>query len=467
MSGSYGLTLNTAKQALFVQQKAISVTGHNLANVNTPGFSRQRLNISASMPLTIKPGQMGSGVQANEVQRVYDRFIIKQMNQEMQNLGGWDAERGALERVEVVFNEAEGFGLNEVMTKFWDSWNDLTNNPESATARQVVLSKGVDVAMTFNSMDADLHQIQRDIDDSIAGTAEDVNPLLEQIVDLNIKISAIESGGIHNANDYRDQRDTIVKQVAEYLDINTFENEFGQLSVMTGRGQPLVVNADSWELSTEIDPATGLSNVMWGDQDGDATDITAGITDGKLGGWIRARDEKIPGYMADLDEFAETLITELNLLHSTGFGLDDSTLNDFFNGTTAGTISVNPAITGDVNMIAASSAAVGPGAPGDNSNAVAIAELQNALTMNGGTASFDDFYSGFVSDMGNDLQNASVQFENQTDKLKLVENQRESISGVSVDEEMLNLIKYQHAYQAAAKLIAATDEMLNSLVSIL
>lgn len=450
-----------------VQQKAIGVTAHNLANVNTPGFSRQRLNISTGLPLAMKPGQLGSGVKADEVERIFDRFLVKQTSKEQQAVGNWEAEKGALERVEIVFNEAEGFGLNEVMTAFWDSWNDLTNNPESATARKVVLSKGEDVAMTLNTMDVDLFEIQKDIDVSITGTVEDVNPLLEQIADLNVKISTIESGKIHNANDYRDDRDRVVKELAEYIDVNTFENEFGQLSVMTGYGQPLVVNADHWRLTTEMDPTSGLHNVMWQGRDGTTMDITNTIEEGKLGGWIRVRDQKIGEYLSELDDFAEALITDLNALHNSGYGLDDSTGNDFFNGSSAGSISVNPAILADFNLIAASSAAVGPGAPGDNSNAVAIAQLQSALTMNGGTSTFDDFYSSFVSEMANDLRNATIRYENQVDKLTIVENQRESLSGVSVDEEMMNLVKYQHAYQAAAKLITATEEMLNALVSVI
>jgi flagellar hook-associated protein 1 FlgK len=460
MPDIYGI-LNVARGALLTQQKAIDVTGHNIANVNTPGYSRQRVNMETNTPIPFAPGQMGTGVNAVEIQRIYDRFLGVQISNENQNLGRWEAQKECIEKAEMILDETSGYGLSHAMSEFWNAWQDLANNPAGHAERTSLKSKSETLANTFNKIYSDLKQIQKDTDDSLKGTIQEINLIADQIADLNQQISQIEVTG-QNANDLRDSRDLLLNELSSMIDINTSEGENGEINVSVSGGRPLVQGNSSWNLSTETN-GSGLQDIVWLDGSGNPTNITDGISGGQLKGWVEARDASIPGYLSRLDDLVTTLISEVNTLHQSGFDLNSNSGEVFFAGTSAADIAVNSDIVNDVNRIAASGTA--GGVPGDNSMAVAIAELQYALTMSGGTATFDDYYNSIVSDVGNDGQTASTHFDHQTSMVTQLNNYRESISGVSLDEEMINLIKFQHAYDAAAKLITTVDELLNTVIN--
>jgi flagellar hook-associated protein 1 FlgK len=461
MTGIYGVILNAGRGALIAQQKAIEVTGNNIANVNTPGYSRQVANLVTNEPIQCGPGLVGTGVRADEIKRIYDRFLGLQINNENEQLGRWEAKKGALERVEIVFDESSAYGLNQAMSEFWNAWQDLVNNPSGNVERVTLLAKSETMATTFSSMYSSLEQIQKDIDISIGGTVEEINLIVEQIADLNRKIVDVELSG-QSANDYRDSRDLLLKELSSMIDINTFENSDGSLTVSVSGGKPLVEGSYSWDLSTET--ADGFEDIVWIDNDGNTTNVTDDISGGKLKGWIEARDVSIPDYLNRLDNLASKIISEVNAIHSTGFGLDGSTGNDFFSGTSASDIAVNQVIVDDVNLIAAASSA--DGVPGDNGNAIAIADLQNRLLMDG-TTTFDDYFSSLISVVGSDVKEVTANFDHQDSMVAQLDNYRESISGVSLDEEMVNLVKFQHAYDAAAKLISTVDELLNTVVNMI
>jgi flagellar hook-associated protein 1 FlgK len=455
--------LSIGRKALMAQQKGINVTGNNIANVNTPGYSRQRLNLSSDVPIMTGNGLMGSGVTANKVERVYQRFLGVQINNETQSLGQWEAHKDALERVEMIFDESGGYGLNQVMSEFWNAWQDLTNNPSGSAERTVLVAKSEMLTATFSKNYEDLQKIQRDIDWNIEGAVEEINRLSENMVDLNQKIIQVESGG-HMANDYRDQRDLVLKELSELIDINSFEDANGGVTVSVGSGQALVEGTHTYKLSTQAN-ADGHQDVTWLDSSGNPVIISNNISKGKLKGWLDARDVEIDNSLNKLDTLAQNLMTEVNSLHATGYGLDGSTGNDFFTGTALATgIQVNPLIANDTNLIAA---AEGIDKPGDNGNAIAIANLQEELTMNGTTATFGAYYDSMVSDAGLAVQQATSYYDHQSQMVLQVENYRESISGVSIDEEAVNLIKYQNAYQAAAKLITTADEMMETVLAMI
>lgn len=460
MPDIYGI-LNVARGALLTQQRAIDVTGHNIANVNTPGYSRQRVNMQTNTPIPFSPGQMGTGVNAVEIQRIYDSFLGVQISNENQNLGRWEAHKDSIEKVEMILDETSGYGLNQAMSEFWNAWQDLANNPSGHTERTSLKTKSETLANTFNKIYSDLQQIQRDTDVSIKGSIQEINLITDQIADLNQQISEIEVTG-QNANDLRDSRDLLLNELSSMIDITTSEGDNGKVTVLVGGGRPIVQGNSSWDLSTETN-VSGLQDIVWLDGSGNSANITNNISGGKLKGWIEARDASIPGYLSRLDDLAATIISEVNTLHQGGFDLNSNPGEPFFTGTSASQIAVNPNIVNDVNLIAASGTAAG--VPGDNSTAIAIANLQNALTMSGGAATFDDYYNSVVSDVGNDVQTASTNFDHQTSMVNHLNNYRESISGVSLDEEMINLIKFQHAYDAAAKLITTVDELLNTVIN--
>jgi len=253
--------LNMGSKALTVQQKGIYVTGNNIANVNTPGYSRQRLIMSSDVPINSGIGPVGSGVTANEVERVYQRFLGVQINNETQSLGQWEAHKESLERVETIFNESGGYGLNQVMSEFWNGWQDLTNNPSGPVERTVLVAKSEMLAASFSKNYEDLQQIQRNIDSNIEGAVEEINRLSENMVDLNQKIIQMEAGG-HTANDYRDQRDLVLKELSELIDIDSFEDATGAVTVSVGSGQALVEGTHTYNLSTQPD-ASGHRDITW------------------------------------------------------------------------------------------------------------------------------------------------------------------------------------------------------------
>jgi flagellar hook-associated protein 1 FlgK len=558
MTDIYGI-MSLAGSALLTQQKAINVTGNNIANVNTPGYSRQKLILQNQTPLQSSVGPMGNGVDALSVERVYDRFLGVQINNESENLGRWEAQKGGLEMAEVLFNESGDFGLNKSLSDFWGAWQNLTNDPSGYNERVVVQARSEVMAGNFNRIYADLHKIQEGLDASIEGAVAEINQISRQVADLNDKIILIEANG-QNANDFRDQRDLALKQMSELIDINTFENADGQVTVTVGASQTLVENNTSRNLSTRVN-GFGCKDVVWTDADGSTVNISNNIDSGKLKGWLEARDVDIRSYQRQLDILAEGLMERVNTLHQAGWGLDGSTGNDFFSGMaaasgnldslltitaepggtgniqitlvgggtagaetvttdpatgdiqiaiedgvstggqiasalqahsginsvvaaapaaawdlSAGTnnavlgggssaeaIQVNTAISNDLNLIAASSAL--GSIPGNNDQAIAIANLQHSLTMNGNSSTFEDYYNSLVSQVGGDLQSADGYFAHQSNMVVQLENRRESVSGVSLDEEMVNLIKFQTAYDAAAKLITTADELLQTVLN--
>ena len=571
MGGIYGV-LQAGNQALLAQQRGIEVTGHNIANVNTPGYSRQTVNMRANAPTMTSQGLVGTGVTAKDSKRVYDGFVGAQIDKENEELGRWDAQKAALERVEIILDESSDSGLNKSMGEFWNAWQDLTNNPSGNVERVALLGNAETLAFEFQSTYNNFTPLQADFDISIVTTVDEINVRAAEIANLNLKIIEAEGGG-SQANDFRDARDLAVKELSLMVDVITNEENSGSMNVTLSDGASLVNGSNASTLSTTINDS-GRRDVVWAS---DLTEsITSKITGGKLKGWIEVRDNVIPEYKRNMEDLvngikgvestevvtgaASTLtagdyftissptadynvwysidgagsgpggneievaissgdtaaqvasltataidgavfdasVTEgttltianvvagdatdsadnntgftitkridggkgLNYYHRLGYGLDDSTGNDFFSGTLAGNdFGVNSDVSGDSSKIAAATAT---GAPGDNSNAVRIAELQNALMMNSNTSTFDNFYNSMVSDVGNKVNQSIMGYDHHSAMVSHLENYRESISGVSLDEEMVNLVQFQLGYDAAAKLISVTDEMLQTLIN--
>jgi flagellar hook-associated protein 1 FlgK len=363
-----------------------------------------------------------------------------------------------LDRVEVVFDESDGYGLNQALSDFWNSWQDLSLNPSGATERSVAAAASQGLADAIRKKYGDLEQVQNDIDVAVKDGVETVNRLAAQIADLNRKIAQTETGGT-NANDYRDSRDLALKQLSEVIDIKSFEDADGQMVVSVGNGRPLVESGKTWQLSTQPN-ADGHADILWPDINGGLVSISGEITGGKIGGWLQTRDTKIAGYQDSLDLLAANLIQRVNDLHEDGYGLDGITTGTpLFVGSGAADMEINQAVLDDPNLIAASLT----GAPGNADNAIAISGLRTSQTLNGGT--FDAAVNSLVSLVGYDVQTAKANAGHQADMMTYLENYRESVSGVSLDEEMVNLVKYEAAYNAAAKMISMADDMLNSLMN--
>lgn len=460
MSQMLGL-LSIGAGALFSQQRAINVTGNNIANVNTPGYSRQRVGMETNALAAAAGGTVGFGVRTTTVERIYDRFLGAQINQENANLGRWEARKGMLDRVEGVFDETDGYGLNQALSQFWAGWQDLAMNPSGGVERTVLAGAGQNLADSIRGKYADLQQLRRDIDASLTAGVEEINRLTAGIADLNEKIARIEVGGTQMANEYRDSRDLALKQLSELIEIRSYEDSAGRAVVSVGNGRVLVESANSFRLSVRSG-AEGRVELLRTDGGG-STDISGEVGAGKVGGWLQVRDVTIAGYMRRLDDLAQGLIGEVNLLHRAGSGIEGDGGIDFFSGSGAADMALSEELLANVNLIAA---AFEGSPPGDASNARRIAALQTARTMDAGALTFDDAANALVGLVGSDVREATAYASHQADMMTYLENYREEVSGVSLDEEMVNLIKYQAGYNAAAKMISMAQEMLDSLMSI-
>ena len=457
----YGM-FNVASTALLTQQKALDVTANNIANVNTEGYSRQRINMEQNEPVRYQGGTLGTGVQTNQyIQRVYDQFINAQLAESQSLSGRWDATLETLEKAELMFDETSGYGLNDALAQFWNSWQELSNTPSGYTERATLIGDTQNLTAIFNNLSEGLSEVQSDSDESITSAVDQINTLTSEIADLNLKIVEVEAGG-HSANEFSDARDMKLRELSELIDINSFEDADGYLTITSVNGKTLVDRTSSWELTTH-ENTDGLQDVFWISSSGAEENITNGISTGKLKGWIEARDETIVDFKDRLDELAAAIVSEVNSLHSTGTTLDGTTGVDYFTGTDASDISINTDIINDSNLIAAalSTEAV----PGGNGNAMDIAALQTSLTMSTGTATFDDFYNALAGDVGSGVAHAQTNSNHQSSVSLQLSTYREEVSGVSLDEEMIALVQFQSAYNAAAKIVTTVDEMLDSLIA--
>ncbi len=567
----YG-AMNTAKWALLANQTAIEVTGQNVANVNNQDYTVQQVVMQAQYPVNQGNYMMGTGVAIAGVTRRFDQFLYNQRLENNYNLNKAQARSTLLDRLDVTMNEATGNGISNQMSNFFQGFYNLANNPSGATERRDVTEKAKGLAQKISYVASDLQRMRKDTDLKIAGAVPSINQLTKQIADINKVIHETETGGAQ-ANDYRDKRESLIKQVSNLVDVSYFEQSNGEVTVMMKNGRPLVTGQDQFLLSAATNPSDpSTSSVYWADSAGNKVNITSEITGGQIGAWMTMRDTDINKALNDLDTLAGSIIKEVNRLHNKGFGMDGSTGNDFFNGLTPGgrasalnkgtgvvnngtvlnpdnvntdhyrvsfnangtynvtntdkgsasgtyaftsgaplsffqqrgfsisitgapqagdsfdlssiynsasSMTVNPAITNDLNKVSAASTK----AWGDGSIAQKIAGLQFQKTLGGvwsqnapvasatytstsGIYTFNDFYGAVVGGVGANARAATDDKKLQDAVSTQLTNLRDQVSGVALDEEMVNLVKYQHGYQASAKMISAVDDMLNTLLGI-
>jgi flagellar hook-associated protein 1 FlgK len=457
MAGLFN-AIEIGKRALATNQLWLNTIGHNIANVNTPGYTRQRVTITTTQPFDHPVGPVGTGVKATDIRQIRDLFLTQQFRQENKALGKWTSMDKTLSQIEALFNEPNSDSLGDLMDKFWASWSDLANNPESVAARSALVEQGNILATGFNRIYRQLLDIEASVDEDVNLTVLEVNNLAEELASLNMQIARSELGG-ENANDLRDKRDYLIDQLSELVDINVAEQDNGTATVYIG-ALAIVEGTSAFRIGTYKSGAgaTAVSQVVW-----EGTTKSIKVHDGRLRGLLDTRDDVIPEYMQALNDLTETLITNVNALHQTGFGLDGSTGWNFFStiDMSAAGIRVAGEIQNDVNRIAASQS----GEVGDNRNALAIADLRNAGLMSRGSATMGEYYRGLIGRVGVETDKATSLKENYELLVTQLENARQSVQGVSLDEEMTQMIKFQSAYDAAARVITTMDEALETVVN--
>lgn len=582
MSG-IGLVLDIARNAMTAQRYGIDVTAHNIANVNTAGYSRQRSVYEAKAPQLNNRLLFGQGVEIALVSRVSDQFVENQLMKQEASVFYSEEMEKYMQIMEGLFSENTDASISTMLSDFWNLWHDISNNPMGLPERSALYEHSILLSEQFNTMDDDLWRLENNLTDSISGGIDKINQITSMIATLNKQIVGTGSDSI--ANDLRDRRNMLLSELSGYIDVNSFEQDYGTVTVVTARGCTVVQGASSYDV--QLGGANG-DRVEWQSSGGTTVDITDHISVGKLGGWLDMRDEIVAKYKLDLDAVSKEFISTVNGQHSQGVGLEafstvtgtykvsdnakelgtqDSGLdyynkvsdgafklwvydsggagvatsididadaggttltalmglidgvanisatitsagslkidgdsgytfafsedtsgvlaalgiNTFFSGAGAGSIGINTIISVDRTNIATAQINIdGTFAKGDNANALLITDLQyssrsisqwtvdriDGNTEGSVTGSIEDYYHGMVGSMG--VVSAGISRSKAFNEMMAnkMSEMRDSISAVSLDEEMTNLIKYQHAYTAAAKLVQISNEMLNVLLEL-
>jgi flagellar hook-associated protein 1 FlgK len=456
-------TLGTAQQSLGVHQKGLEIANRNIANVNTPGYTRQRLNLV--------PGSSGGdgvygtgGVLAAGIDSFRDRFIDVRINQETQNRARADSRLDALEQVDAVLNENAGQGLQDALSKFFGSFDALATAPEDLSLRQDVLTKAGTLATRLRSTYESLQAVQTSQDAAVASTVVDINQLAELVARLNRDIQGARADTNGDLEVFQDQRQDALDRLAALIDVTYIEDATGSVTVTTRAGALLVGGQTSYPLATVTSGSGALLEI----HDAGGADITSSLKAGKIGGELQARDVDIPAYLAALDDLAAGLIARVNTLHAGGLDFNGNAGGNFFvpftppgPGDNSGAArGITVAIT-DPRLVAAG--AVGEG-PGSNANAKLLAGVADELLFSSGSRTASVFYAALVARVGTDMRTAQDDADTGHFLVTQLQNQRDSASGVSLDEEAVTVIRFQKAFQASARLIQVLDGLTSDLL---
>lgn len=557
--------LGIASRALAAFQQAITVTGQNIANVNTPGYSRQIANFSASTPVRLGPHILGTGTQILSVTRRLDLFLEAQLKREHSNVGYRREFSSALSRIEGEFGELSDTDLSSILDGFFGALEASSQNPEDIALRTQVIVKGQEFADAMRELRRGIDGVRADLNAQVEGEVAAANEIITEIAALNDQILRAEfgEGSPSTANDLRDRRDQLVRELSEKVKVTTSEQENGVLNVFI-TGEPVVFGTEKFLLSTR-DAVSGGVTVQIPIFADNLSDVT--LTGGTLKGLIEARDTNALNYIADLDAMVREFAFRFNQVHSGGRGLSafstitavngvvpsttalaasdlamagelvipgsfqirvensstgqedlvdiqidsgetlasleakieavtgiDSSIstdgkltieansanitfsfhndtsgvlaalgiNTFFTGSTSADIDINALVDGDASLLALAQST----APGDNANALVLIAVRDEKLFNSGSTDLDAFYQGIVGTVGVDASQAQDLFEIAELTKNQVENQRDAVSGVNLDEELINLTSYQAAYNAAAQYTGVINELLDTLVNL-
>lgn len=549
--------LFTAKEALLSNLTAINVTGSNIANVNTPGYSRLRPMFESVGTKDASSAQEQIGVRIADIERIYDRFLELQMVSQQSPVAKYTTQKDLLQRVEGILNENIGGGVNDALGAFLNAWGDLSVDPSSQAKRDMVVSSALNLSNIFNQRANEMISIQMAADETVADNVSTLNEYLRQMADFNELIVNAESAGA-SASAIRDQRGELLGKISNVIDISYLEKTDGSLYIyLPTNGKALVENFNSWDLSVVRNAENNnMYDIIFAENPADGA-INDQIAGGKLAGLLDVRDRAIPSYLDSLNQAASAIVNKVNEMHMSGYDQNGEPGQLFFNPTTtARSMSVSTNILTDTRRIVASATinadgniavamtalkndpmyaslgtvtttggsasgqinnigqaykdTVGPitltrGATPDSwsitsdggySNLTVLSADARTLSLDlngngtadisftlsgtwgaGDTVSFglaksantttiDGYFNAFIANMGQDVVNASRALDRETTILNQQINQREQLSGVSLDEEMINLIKYQMAYSAAGRMTKTVSEMMDIIINL-
>ena len=487
--------LSIALRALQAQQVSLDITGHNVANANNPNYSRQTALHSATKPYpapmmgyTPSSGQLGTGVEISQINRMRDSFVDLRLRQQLHSKNYWSTMEEGLRQVELFFNEPTDNGIHYALDQFWDSLQDLSREPDFAAVREVVVQRAQVLVESITGTRTHLQSLRENINGNIPLKISEVNSLAKRIADLNVEIGKISATG-SLPNDLLDARDGLIEELSHLVDIEVIQDHAHMVGVTIG-GASLVHRGTSYGLVTSGQTVEGenykRNEILWA-----TTGNKVEISSGEIAGLIRLRDHEIQDSINALDEWTRNFAREFNARHAQGWDLHGDGGEPILDGgygpdehpdfmfftflesdpTTpfaALNIRVNQEIAEDVGKIRASTI---EGAEGNGENAIALASLRSEQVIPVATAGGDalitigDAFNSIISKLGVETQKAGRMNENDTNLELHLRNLKDSISGVSLDEEMANMIRFQHAYSAAARVMTTMDEALDTIIN--
>ncbi|GAB6192646.1 flagellar hook-associated protein FlgK [Desulfocastanea catecholica] len=480
MAGLFN-ALNAARTSLEVNQKSIEIVGNNISNLNTDGYSRQKAIFATYPAMNFGDFFIGQGVKISDVSRDHDVFIDQQIKQKAVDFGLQDALTRPLSELERIFNITED-NISTDIDNFFDSLQELSTDPSDLVQRNNVILQGEVLATSFNNTVNELNSIKENINDTILSKLDAVNSQIQEIADLNDRIYSIEIHG-QTANSARDQRDMVAKSLAQTLGAQSYENANGMLSVALPGGMPLVQGNMAMTISADV---SGVDLSLKLTAGGVTRDLELRNMGGEFQGLLDIRDNFLPELNADLDKLAYELSTQINLQHQAGGALDSSTGNLFFSippnyvasppgpaptaAEYAGAARQMSVVITDPSKIAAGGApAAGPPpgavAPGDNSNALTLSNIGDNYLI-GGVDNFNSLYGKVAAKVGAESNQNQLSLKGAQDALVQLENFRDGLVGVSLEEEMISLIQFQRGFESSAKFLSTVDEMMSTILNI-
>lgn len=447
--------LNIGVSGLRAHQTAISVTSHNVANVNTDGYSRQRANLSTEISLPLKPGEIGLGVRVTQVTRLRDTLLDKNTRLEVGQQARYEQAFEVARALENVLGDPTSGNIGQGITEFFNSYHDLTTSPEDLATRQVVIEKGVALADFFRDAVAQFDRTQDGVDLTVENATAEINTLLEQLAFINKQINRAEISD-NLANDYRDQRDLMLDKLSGYMDVDVVEQPNGAVDISVN-GEALVTNFDFFAVQTGS--TGGVPSHLEVQAGGGASLTTLG---GKLRG-IADGYANIDARRQEINDLATSMIEGINALHSAGFDLNGNAGGDFFVGIDAATIDVSSLIRSDPRGVVAA----GQATPGDNSIALQIVGLQDQAIFppGGSTSTLNEAFTNITVALGAEAAHTQDLANVYGSTVADLQKRRTSVSGVNMDEELSNLIAQQRAYEASSRTITAVDEMMDTIIN--
>lgn len=472
MTGMNGI-FSRGLDGLKASSKGMTVVSNNIANMNTKGYARQSLQVGAR-PVQ-GDGSIGGGVLSMGITNMVNPFIDMQIVQESNQFGTLDGRTQTISHMEEMFNEANKDGVDGAMQEFFQSWNDLSSDPASTAQRQNVKERANILIDQFKSMGSQLEQLKDNVSSSIESEVDSVNALTEEIAQLNDAIT--NSSDESTQLDLKTKRQVKLQELSEAVGIDYHEKEDGSLSIqLNGGGMNLVKGSKASEISLEDDKTYGgkMSVKLSFPESDEEMEVTSLIDSGRLGGKLTDRNETIIEKIEQMDELAHTFVEKFNEQHQQGYGLGDNpdTNINFFAPITGGSenaaskMKLSEDIKDSLKNIAAAGDDPDDVGVGNNENALALLELQDEKLMDDDSQTFSDYYRGMTSEIGVMAGNLKSEHQSQSNVLNQLNIQRENISGVNLDEEAADLIRYQRAFQGASRVMSVANDMLDQLMRI-